>query len=182
MIRGNRFLPKLKGGHNSPNDRLNPDRKAGVPLPRPQSITVPQAAVSPPRTGEKPAAASPHQPGILPQPLVPVGQLSAEQDDSYSDAETPEMEEQNASASSEPATAATSTVNPVIEKMPGLAGKRPGKQLVPANTSHVSLTPEQRLLLLDTWRRCGLPAGDFAALVGVSRHTLYLWKSKFEKP
>lgn len=42
------------------------------------------------------------------------------------------------------------------------------------------LSPEQRLLLLDTWRRSGLPARDFAALVGVSRHTLYSWKKKFD--
>src|SRR5262245_49583943 len=41
------------------------------------------------------------------------------------------------------------------------------------------LTPEQRLLVLDAWRRSGLPAGDFAPLVGVSRHTLYAWKKKF---
>jgi hypothetical protein len=34
-------------------------------------------------------------------------------------------------------------------------------------------TPQQRLLLLDTWNRSGLPAGDFGALVGVSKHTLY---------
>jgi hypothetical protein len=37
------------------------------------------------------------------------------------------------------------------------------------------LTATQRLLLLDTWLRSGLPAGDFAPLVGVSKHTLYLW-------
>jgi len=37
------------------------------------------------------------------------------------------------------------------------------------------------LLLLDTWRRSGLPAGDFAALVGLSKHTLYAWKKKFDK-
>jgi transposase InsO family protein len=42
------------------------------------------------------------------------------------------------------------------------------------------LTPEQRLLLLDTWQRSGLPAGDFAPLVGVSKHTLYAWKKKFD--
>jgi transposase InsO family protein len=42
------------------------------------------------------------------------------------------------------------------------------------------LTPQQRLLLLDTWQRSGLPAGDFAALVGVSKHTLYAWKKKFD--
>ena len=36
------------------------------------------------------------------------------------------------------------------------------------------------MLLLDTWQRSGLPAGDFAALVGVSKFTLYTWKKKFD--
>jgi transposase InsO family protein len=35
--------------------------------------------------------------------------------------------------------------------------------------------------LLDTWRRSGLPAGDFAALVGLSKHTLYAWKKRFDQ-
>jgi transposase InsO family protein len=43
------------------------------------------------------------------------------------------------------------------------------------------LTAQQRLLLLDTWRRSGLPAGDFAALIGMSKHTLYAWKKKFDQ-
>jgi transposase InsO family protein len=43
-----------------------------------------------------------------------------------------------------------------------------------------ALTPQQRLLLLDTWQRSGLPAGDFAAMVGLSKHTLYAWKKKFD--
>jgi transposase InsO family protein len=42
------------------------------------------------------------------------------------------------------------------------------------------MTPQQRLLVLDTWSRSGLPAGDFAPLVGVSKHTLYAWKARFE--
>jgi transposase InsO family protein len=46
-------------------------------------------------------------------------------------------------------------------------------------TKEQTLKPEQRLLLLDTWKRSGLPAGDFAALVGISKHTLYSWKKKF---
>jgi len=50
----------------------------------------------------------------------------------------------------------------------------------PPDNAPVHLTAEQRLLLLDTWRRSGLPAGDFAALVGLSKHTLYAWKHKFE--
>jgi hypothetical protein len=42
------------------------------------------------------------------------------------------------------------------------------------------LTAEQRFFLLDMWQRSGLPAGDFAALVGMSKHTLYDWKCKFQ--
>jgi len=30
-------------------------------------------------------------------------------------------------------------------------------------------------------QRSGLPAGDFAALVGLSKHTLYAWKKKFDR-
>jgi transposase InsO family protein len=44
-----------------------------------------------------------------------------------------------------------------------------------------SLTSHQRLLILDTWMRSGLPAGDFAPLVGVSKHTLYKWKKQFQE-
>lgn len=43
------------------------------------------------------------------------------------------------------------------------------------------LSPQQKLLLLDTWQRSGLPARDFGALVNISRHTLYSWKRKFEE-
>jgi transposase len=39
---------------------------------------------------------------------------------------------------------------------------------------------EQRLLVLDLWLRSGLPAGDFAPLVGLSKFTLYEWKRRFE--
>jgi transposase InsO family protein len=44
-----------------------------------------------------------------------------------------------------------------------------------------SFTPSQRLLILDAWRRSGLPAGDFAPLVGISKHTLYLWQKCFTR-
>jgi transposase InsO family protein len=68
---------------------------------------------------------------------------------------------------------------------PPLAGRRRrrGRRLVQpvqAQTKAAPLTAEQRLLLLDTWQRSGLPAGDFAALVGLSKHTLYAWKKKFD--
>jgi len=58
--------------------------------------------------------------------------------------------------------------------------RRLAKAEVPAK-SPMAMTPEQRLLILDTWRRSGLPAGDFAEMVGMSKHTLYSWKNKFEK-
>jgi transposase InsO family protein len=66
--------------------------------------------------------------------------------------------------------------------MPPLAGRGGrGRRLVKKEQAKLpTLTPQQRLLLLDTWRRSGLPAGDFAALVGVSKHTLYAWKQKFD--
>jgi transposase len=57
------------------------------------------------------------------------------------------------------------------------AGRRLAR---PQDSIQVALTPEQRLLVLDAWRRSGLPAGDFAPLVGVSKHTLYAWKHKFD--
>ncbi|MCC6739559.1 MAG: transposase [Planctomycetia bacterium] len=51
--------------------------------------------------------------------------------------------------------------------------------VVKADTS----SAEWRLLILDTWTRSGLPAGDFLALMGniVGKHTLYAWKKRFEE-
>jgi transposase InsO family protein len=76
------------------------------------------------------------------------------------------------------------------EAVPGLSGwawggrvrgRRPGKRLVAPQDKPAPLTPQQRLLLLDTWQRSKLPAGDFAALVGISKHTLYAWKKRFDQ-
>jgi transposase InsO family protein len=62
-----------------------------------------------------------------------------------------------------------------------LTGRSKGRRLVKQDLPPApALTAEQRLLLLDTWQRSGLPAADFAALVGVSKHTLYVWKKKFD--
>jgi transposase InsO family protein len=56
-----------------------------------------------------------------------------------------------------------------------------GRRLArPEPAATPAFTYQQRLLLLDIWRRCGLPAGDFAPLVGLSRFTLYEWKRRFE--
>jgi len=62
-----------------------------------------------------------------------------------------------------------------------LTGRSKGRRLVKQDLPPApALTAQQRLLLLDTWQRSGLPAADFAALVGVSKHTLYVWKKKFD--
>jgi transposase InsO family protein len=57
---------------------------------------------------------------------------------------------------------------------------RPGSALARLPSTETKFTPEQRLLILDAWRRSGLPAGDFAPLVGLSKHTLYAWQKRFE--
>ncbi len=64
---------------------------------------------------------------------------------------------------------------------PALRGRRRGTLSKPVDRAQVPVTPQQKLLLLDTWQRSGLPARDFAALVNVSRHTLYAWKRRFEE-
>ena len=75
-------------------------------------------------------------------------------------------------------------VSEVLPTPPPLSGrgvaKRPGRRLVkPEDVERPPLSGEQRLWILDTWKRSGLPAGDFAPLVGVSKHTLYSWKRQF---
>jgi transposase InsO family protein len=56
-----------------------------------------------------------------------------------------------------------------------------GKRLVKKQELRTpTLSPEQRLLVLDVWKRSGLSAKDFAPLVGVSHHSLYTWKKLFE--
>ena len=43
------------------------------------------------------------------------------------------------------------------------------------------LSPAQRLLLLDVWARSEVSAQQFGEIAGVSQHTLYAWKKRFEK-
>ena len=47
------------------------------------------------------------------------------------------------------------------------------------DTKKPRFSAEQRLLILDSWLRSKLPAGDFAPLVGISLHTLRAWKARF---
>lgn len=62
-----------------------------------------------------------------------------------------------------------------------LGARRRGTLSKPPERLTLSLSPTQKLLLLDTWLRSGLPARDFGALVNISRHTLYAWKHRFEQ-
>ena len=65
---------------------------------------------------------------------------------------------------------------------PQLRPMKKGRRLVKKSTApKLQISPEQRLLILDTWRRSGLPAADFSALVGIPNHTLYSWKKRFEQ-
>lgn len=63
----------------------------------------------------------------------------------------------------------------------GGGGGRRGKRLVKkGDGGRKEFTPEQRLMILDIWKRSGLPAKDFAPLVGTTNSTLYSWKKRFE--
>lgn len=55
---------------------------------------------------------------------------------------------------------------------------RRSRRLAP-ETKKPRFSAEQRLLILDSWLRSKLPAGDFAPLVGLSMHTLRAWKARF---
>jgi transposase InsO family protein len=68
----------------------------------------------------------------------------------------------------------------VTPQPPNLSARRRGTLSKPHRPS-MTISPQQKVLLLDTWQRSGLPARDFAALVNVSHHTLYAWKKRFEE-
>jgi transposase len=85
-----------------------------------------------------------------------------------------------ASAETPPAAAAADGADlPTAFGLARRSGRQRGRRLVKPAQPTPPLTAAQRLLLLDTWQRSGLPAADFAALVGLSKHTLYDWKKKF---
>ena len=133
---------------------------------------------------------SPHDSLVpSPEPNVPAGAAgfvespsgaTTPQQHSVHDTDAPEVGPTSLSADGD--------AGPADADLPGLAAfgrgragrKRPGKRLVKPEQTAPPISAEQRLLLLDTWQRSGLPAGDFAALVGMSKHTLYAWKKKFD--
>jgi len=131
--------------------------------------------------------------GALPNPLAPPGG-SPEFSDSPQNVQDEVVDAQDASAANEVAPSAGEIPSDLLAIMSSGAtfaggsdcprppsGLRRGRRLVKPAAKPESLNAEQRLLLLDTWLRSGLPASDFAALVGVSKHTLYSWKKKFQQ-
>jgi transposase InsO family protein len=77
---------------------------------------------------------------------------------------------------------AAPTPPPDADRRPRLSGAGTGRRrpkLTPSSSRN--WTPEQRLLILDTWQRSGLSGGDFAELVDASKHTLYSWKRRFDR-
>jgi transposase InsO family protein len=104
------------------------------------------------------------------EPVVVVDDDPSEEDDDEPPAEDP--------------------IDPVTGATPAtIAGRRAGQSparrrlVTPTEqaTLQTTFSPEQRLLILDAWKRSGLPAGDFAPLVNLSKHTLYGWKNRFEQ-
>lgn len=63
---------------------------------------------------------------------------------------------------------------------PARAKRRGRSRSKPPASPKKAYTGEERFLILDTWLRSKLPAKDFAPLVGVSKHSLYAWKKRFE--
>ena len=72
---------------------------------------------------------------------------------------------------------------PRVPRLRGWAGGERGRRLVKRAEENPrgSVTPEQKLLILDTWKRSGLPAGAFADMIGVGKQTLYIWKRRFDE-
>jgi transposase InsO family protein len=69
---------------------------------------------------------------------------------------------------------------PRVRRFGAGSGRGRGARLVKADaTEGRLLSPRERIYMLDLWQRSGLPARDFGALVGISRHTLYSWKQRF---
>jgi len=92
-----------------------------------------------------------------------------------------------ASASAEGAPDEPAVVEAEAPAAPVLTGRRKGRtyrrvvepELQPQVEGH-PLSGEQRLLVLDTWQRSGLTAGEFGKIAGVTAHTLYAWRRRFE--
>lgn len=133
--------------------------------------------------GRSPSGASPGYPGVPAGERYPEDPRESGEDDGG-----PEDTRAVSDATEYPGGPESPSSEPIVadhECLPGLPRLRGrssrNRSLRKPEAGRDSYTPEERLLLLDTWRRSGLPTGDFAALVGLSKHTLYAWKQRFER-
>ena len=93
----------------------------------------------------------------------------------------PGMGEGPMASQGEPPPQAPPPADPGTVEIPKLTGRRRGRRLVKRQEGErKTLGAEERLLLLDTWKRSGLSGPDFADLVGLTAHTLYGWRQKFQ--
>ncbi len=101
------------------------------------------------------------------------------------DREVPELDEPRLAAQEEDAGEETDLdLESIAQRVRGkLSGPRRGKRTVRVDegATRIHLRPAQRLLILDTWVRSKLPAREFADLFGLSPHTLYSWKKRFDE-
>src|SRR5262245_36449938 len=63
-----------------------------------------------------------------------------------------------------------------------LPGRKRGSPAVnPATIAdNARIAPAQRIVLLDVWARSGMKAPEFGQMVGVTPHTLYEWRRRFQ--
>ena len=98
--------------------------------------------------------------------------------------QTPEVTLENAAQEDSSVAEDETDLSDLPVRIPRLlgGGRRKGRRLVKKGDPRAEqLTPQQRLMILMIWLKSALPAGDFAPLVGVSKHTLYKWKKLFDE-
>ncbi len=149
-------------------------------------ITPNQPIASPTPPAPQPMAPAPQRPVYDSPPLQPSTWLDADgrvmseeepHDDQPTDEEDVVVTEDEAPPEAYPRRRRRLPYGRAYVKQPGAAPAEPqrgGRQRMPSTDG------QTRLKILDTWMRSGLPAGDFAPLVNVSKHTLYVWKQRFE--
>jgi transposase InsO family protein len=130
------------------------------------SPSSPPAEETPPEPA--PAAPAPAEPEEDPAEPRPEG-VAADPDDAPEPDQPDEPDDEDLDWQEDP------------PRAPNLGARRRGTLSKPRARPQMPLSPQQKLLLLDTWQRSGLPARDFAALVNLSHHTLYAWKRRFEQ-
>lgn len=158
--------------------------------PTPSAVGDPTQAPFDPRREARAIPPPPPQPSVwldpvfLHEPGVPIEGGSDDEPVVIVEDEEPPSEED---AEEQPV---EDPIDPVTGATPATiagrrAGQSPARRRLVTPTEQAALqttfTPEQRLLILDAWKRSGLPAGDFAPLVNLSKHTLYGWKNRFEQ-